>query len=195
MHFHIRDLSGAWWNRSPDNATNPFSIGGTPGAKLVALAVHEANLIFVDHVERLEFCENIARNGWLRPGTIIAVHDYPYIYSDGAFTARMLAVGCTKLMEDVSLLIFRSRIMAFQCGALHCSIYSRWRQIQRDEKWMTNAFGLLFRLLYSSQFLGVKLSYAQKFRILVRVRTHNRPQYIGCSEHWGQHGTGSGAQV
>ena len=118
MHFHTRDLSGAWWNRSPDNATNPFSIGGTPGAKLVALAVHEANLIFVDHVERLEFCENIARNGWLRPGTVIAVHDYPYIYSDGAFTARMLAVGCTKLMEDVSLLIFRSRIMAFQCGAL-----------------------------------------------------------------------------
>ncbi len=97
MHFHSRDLSGDWWHRSPDSddddidgkdteascsstandddhdhdARNCRSGGSGASNMTVAAAVRGSDLVFVDHIERLAFCEHIARSGWLRSGALV----------------------------------------------------------------------------------------------------------------------------
>lgn len=99
MHFHRRDLSGAWWADE-----------GTLAA--VREAVSSARLVLVDHVDRFAFAKRIAP--WLQPAALLLVHDFPYEASEEEWHSGMLALGCERHLANLQDYVFHSHLAMFQ---------------------------------------------------------------------------------
>ena len=77
----------------------------------VGASVTRADVVLLDHVDRLAFASRIAPVA--RIGTLFLVHDFPYEASEAAWTDTLAQRGFARVLDDVQH-VCTSQLAAFQ---------------------------------------------------------------------------------